>query len=142
MNDYGQILINIVDLEGPWLVMMTLLMSGYAVKKTKAFSPEYIPGMLFIMGPILSVVFIGVREVGDLDPDYPLPWPIIAAWGQAICRGFNLAVIVWAFHAALIKKVETFVADKLGLGVPKPGTMSKEDKAALAAVSPDVVPGT
>lgn len=129
-NDYGEILTRLTQLDGPALLIAFLLMLGYGLRVSAVFPGKYIPRVIMIVGPCMSPFVIGLSEPGEIG--HRIPYPVIAIWVQAICRGFIFATFTWMIHHAAIRKIEQRLASLFGTGKPEPATMSEAEKAAIA----------
>lgn len=129
-NDYNEIFTRLTQLDGPALLVAFLLMLGYGLKVTSLFPNKYIPRAIMIAGPGLSPFVIGLSDPGEVS--HRIPYPVVAIWLQALCRGFIFASVTWMAHHAAIRKIEQKLGSLFGEKKIEPGSMSESEKTAIA----------
>lgn len=98
----------VTTLKGPMVLVVFLIMLGYALKMAPNFPNRFIPFVNFIMGAALSPILVKWPAPGSMDSD--LKFPELAAWFTSIITGFLLACVAWITHTKFLRK---FIDDKI-----------------------------
>lgn len=92
----------VTTLKGPMLLVVFLIMLGYALKLTKSFPNRGIPVVNFIIGAALAPIVVAWPSPGSMDP--ALRFPDIAAWFTSTITGFLLSCVAWLMHDKFLRK--------------------------------------
>jgi hypothetical protein len=93
----------LTTLKGPSLVVVFIILAGYALKMIPRFPNKFIPLVSFCIGPLLAPVMVSWPNSGDMPPG--VRWPEAAAWAQVIVMGFLLACCAWILHGKVLRKL-------------------------------------
>jgi hypothetical protein len=93
----------ITTLHGPSLVVVFIILLGYALKMIPAFPNKLIPLVSFVIGPILTPIMVGWPDTGSIPPG--VRWPEYASWATVLVQGFLFACIAWIMHGKVLRKL-------------------------------------
>jgi hypothetical protein len=94
----------VTNLKGIPLVIALLIAVGYLLKMTPFFSNRFIPFVnCLLLGPALTLLLVKWPEPGQMEEG--VLWAMAAAWVTAYSKGMFIAVIVWAMHGVVLKRI-------------------------------------
>lgn len=96
-------ILELTALQGPSLVVVFIIMLGYALKMIPKFPNKFIPLVSFIVGPILTPFMVKWPDVGDMPSG--VRWPEITAWATVLVMGLLLACLAWILHGKFLRKL-------------------------------------
>lgn len=118
----------VTTLKGPSLLVVFLIMLGYALKMFRQFENRGIPFVNFTVGALLCPLIVAWPTPGSMEPD--LRFPELAAWISSTINGFLLACIAWVTHTKFLRK---FIDDK----IPAMNPGRTEEKTKTVEVTSD-----
>lgn len=98
----------VTTLKGPMVVVVFLIMLGYALKMIDSFPNRYIPFVNFVLGALLAPILVAWPTPGNMEPS--LRFPELASWFTSTITGFLLACVAWITHTKFLRK---FIDDKI-----------------------------